>query len=54
MKNKALVLGAFDTRFNKRDSTAAERHWSPDCIQRSPHNAPGSEGLFDPVKSILK
>jgi hypothetical protein len=27
--NKAIVLEAFDTLFNKRDYTAAERFWSP-------------------------
>ena len=28
-RNKALVLEAFDTLFNKRDYEAAERYWSP-------------------------
>jgi hypothetical protein len=28
-RNKALVLEAFDTLFNKRDYIAAERYWSP-------------------------
>ena len=28
-ENKALVLEAFDTLFNKRDYVAAERYWSP-------------------------
>ena len=28
-KNKALVLEAFDTLFNKRDYVEAERYWSP-------------------------
>ena len=28
-RNKALVLEAFDTLFNKRDYEAAERFWSP-------------------------
>jgi primosomal protein N' len=28
-QNKALVLEAFDTLFNKRDYRAAERFWSP-------------------------
>jgi hypothetical protein len=28
-KNKALVLEAFDTLFNKRDYDAAETFWSP-------------------------
>ena len=31
-RNKALVLNAFDTLFNKRDYAAAERFWSPDYI----------------------
>jgi hypothetical protein len=31
-KNKALVLKAFDTLFNKRDDAGAERFWSPDYI----------------------
>jgi len=31
-KNKALVLEAFDTLFNRRDYAAAERYWSPDYI----------------------
>ena len=32
-RNKALVLEAFDTLFNKRDYEAAERFWSPNYIQ---------------------
>ena len=51
-KNKALVLEAFDTLFNKRDYAAAERYWSPNYIQHSAHIAPGREGLFDLIKSI--
>ena len=51
-KNKALVLEAFDTLFNKRDYVAAERYWSPDYIQHSAHIAPGREGLFNLIKSI--
>jgi hypothetical protein len=35
--NKAIVLEAFDTLFNKRDYTAAERFWSPNYIQHSAH-----------------
>ena len=50
--NKALVLEAFDTLFNKRDYAAAERYWSPSYIQHSAHIAPGREGLFDLVKSM--
>ena len=51
-KNKALVLEAFDTLFNKRDYVAAERYWSPDYIQNSAHISPGREGLFNLIKSI--
>ena len=50
--NKALVLEAFDTLFNKRDYAAAERYWSPQYIQHSAHIAPGREGLFDLIKSL--
>jgi predicted SnoaL-like aldol condensation-catalyzing enzyme len=41
-KNKALVLEAFDTLFNKRDYAAAERFWSPDYIQHSAHIPPAA------------
>src|SRR5256886_9964636 len=51
-KNKALVLEAFETLFNKRDYAAAEGFWSPDYIQHSAHIAPGRDGLFDLIKSI--
>jgi predicted SnoaL-like aldol condensation-catalyzing enzyme len=51
-KNKALVLEAFDTLFNKRDYAAGERFWSPDYIQHSAHIAAGREGLFDLIKSL--
>src|SRR6202167_6086020 len=50
--NKTLVLRAFDTLFNKRDYSAAERFCSPDYIQHSAHIAPGREGLFDLIKSM--
>jgi len=40
-KNKALVLEAFDTLFNKRDYAAARRFWSPNYIQHSAHIGPG-------------
>jgi predicted SnoaL-like aldol condensation-catalyzing enzyme len=50
-KNKALVLKAFDTLFNKRDYAAAERYWSPKYIQHSAVVPPGREGLFNLVKS---
>jgi predicted SnoaL-like aldol condensation-catalyzing enzyme len=50
-QNKALVLEAFDTLFNKRDYAAAERFWSPEYIQHSAHIEPGREGLFNLVKN---
>jgi len=49
-KNKALVLEAFETLFNKRDYAAAERYWSPNYVQHSAHIPPGREGLFNLVK----
>jgi len=51
-KNKALVLEAFDTLFNRRDYATAERYWSPDYIQHSAHIEPGRDGLFNLIKSI--
>jgi predicted SnoaL-like aldol condensation-catalyzing enzyme len=51
-RNKARVLEAFDTLFNKRDYAAAVRFWSPDYIQHSAHIAPGRDGLFNLIKSI--
>jgi predicted SnoaL-like aldol condensation-catalyzing enzyme len=50
-QNKAFVLNAFDTLFNKRDYTAAQRLWSPNYIQHSAHIEPGREGLFALVKA---
>lgn len=43
-KNKAFVLEAFDTLFNKRDYAAAERFWSPNYIQHSAHIAQVAKG----------
>jgi predicted SnoaL-like aldol condensation-catalyzing enzyme len=51
-KNKALVLEAFDTLFNKRDYTAALKFWSSRYLQHSAHIAPGRDGLFDLIKSL--
>ena len=51
-KNKALVLEAFDTVFNKRDYAAAERFWSSNYIQHSAHMTPGRKGLFNLIKSL--
>jgi predicted SnoaL-like aldol condensation-catalyzing enzyme len=49
-KNKALVLEAFNTLFNKRDYETAARYWSPSYIQHSAHIEPGREGLFNLIK----
>jgi predicted SnoaL-like aldol condensation-catalyzing enzyme len=50
-KNKAIVLEAFDTLFNKRDYIAAELFWSPNYTQHSAHIEPGRDGLFNLVKA---
>jgi predicted SnoaL-like aldol condensation-catalyzing enzyme len=50
-QNKAIVLDAFETLFNKRDYAAAERFWSPNYIQHSAHIPPGRDGLFSMIKS---
>jgi predicted SnoaL-like aldol condensation-catalyzing enzyme len=52
IKNKALVLEAFDTLFNKRDYAAAERFWSERYIQHSAHISPGRDGLFNLVRGL--
>ena len=49
--NKALVLEAFDTLFNKRDYKAAERYWSSNYIQHSAHIPPGRDGLFNLIRN---
>ena len=46
-KNKALVLEAFDTLFNKRDYEAAQRYWSPNYIQHR-RISPGPGRPFRP------
>jgi predicted SnoaL-like aldol condensation-catalyzing enzyme len=50
-QNKALVLKAFDTLFNKRDYEAAAPFWSENYIQHSAHIEPGRDGLFNLVKA---
>ncbi len=52
VRNKALVLKAFDTLFNKRDYVAAERFWSETYIQHSAHIPPGRDGLFNLVRGL--
>lgn len=51
-QNKALVVEAFDTLFNKRDYAAAERYWSRDYVQHSAHIEPGRAGLFNLIRSM--
>ena len=51
-RNKAMVLEAFNTLFNKRDYEAAERFWSPNYVQHSAHIAPSREELFNLIKSM--
>jgi predicted SnoaL-like aldol condensation-catalyzing enzyme len=51
-RNKALLLEAFDTLFNKRDYAAAARFWSEHYIQHSAHIAPGRDGLFDLIRTL--
>jgi predicted SnoaL-like aldol condensation-catalyzing enzyme len=51
-RNKAIVLEAFDTLFNKRDYAAAQRFWSERYIQHSAHIAPGRDGLFNLIRSL--
>jgi predicted SnoaL-like aldol condensation-catalyzing enzyme len=45
-QNKAIVLEAFDTLFNRKDLAGAARFWSPDYIQHSAFVAAGRDGLF--------
>src|ERR1700730_7176125 len=50
-RNKAFVLEAIDTLFNRRDYAAAQRFWSPDYIQHSAQIEPGRDGLVGLVKA---
>ena len=44
-RNKAFVLEAFETLFNKKDFVAAEKFWSSNYIQHSAHiYRPGETG----------
>lgn len=51
-QNKALVLEAFDTLFNKRDYEAASRFWSDNYLQHSARIEPGRDGLFNLIRTI--
>ena len=50
--NKALVLEAFDTLFNRRDYDAAQKLWADEYIQHSAHIPPGRDGLFGLIRSM--
>ncbi len=50
-QNKAIVLEAFDTLFNRKDVDTAKRFWSPEYIQHSAHVPAGRDGLFSVVTS---
>jgi predicted SnoaL-like aldol condensation-catalyzing enzyme len=52
VQNKATVLEAFDTLFNKRDYEKAASFWSPNYIQHSAHIPPGRDGLFNLVRAL--
>src|SRR6266851_5310838 len=51
-KNKAVVLEAFETLFNKRDYAAAERFLVTELHSAQRHIAPGRDGLFGLIKSL--
>ena len=51
-KNKTLLIKGFNTLFNERNFTEAEKLWSPNYIQHSGHIPPGRDGLFTLVKGF--
>ena len=51
-QERALVLEAFDTLFNKRDYEAATRLWSDTYIQHSARIEPGRDRLFNLIRSL--
>jgi predicted SnoaL-like aldol condensation-catalyzing enzyme len=51
-QNKALVLKAFDTLFNKRNYEFAEEFWSDRYVQHSAHIPPGRDGLFNLIRAL--
>ncbi len=50
-RNKAIVIEAFETLFNRRDIEGAKRFWSPDYIQHSALVPAGREGLFSTIQN---
>jgi predicted SnoaL-like aldol condensation-catalyzing enzyme len=51
-RNKAIVLEAFETLFNKRDYAKALGFWTSNYIQHSAHIPPGRDGLFELVRNV--
>jgi predicted SnoaL-like aldol condensation-catalyzing enzyme len=51
-RNKAIVLAAFETLFNRRDYEKAFGFWSAGYIQHSAHIPPGRDGLFELVRNV--
>lgn len=51
-RNKAIVLEAFDTLFNKRDYEKAATFSLPVYVQHSAHIEPGRDGLFNLVRAL--
>jgi predicted SnoaL-like aldol condensation-catalyzing enzyme len=50
-QNKEIVIEAFETLFNRRDTEQAKRFWSPDYIQHSALVPAGRDGLFSTIKN---
>jgi hypothetical protein len=50
-RNKAIVLKAFDTLFNQRDYTAAERFWSPNYNSTQRPYRAGTRRTLQPRQS---
>ena len=49
-RNKAIVIEAFETLFNRRDIEKAKQFWSPDYIQHSALVPAGRDGLFSTIE----
>ena len=53
-RNKALVLEAMTTLFQRHDASAVERLYAPDYIQHNPHIPQGRDALKGLVAGISK
>ena len=51
-QNKAIVLEAFDTLFDKRAYEKAATFWSPAYVQHSADIEPGRDGQFNLVRAL--